>query len=427
MDWHTAKAHAESLGGYLTTITSQSENDFLWINLGSVINNFIWLGATDEVEEGVWKWVTGETFWLGGVDGQNVNGSYSNWGSNEPDDLGSGQDYLAFFASSYGHNGGWDDFGPPIDYHEKPFIVEWDSFPTDPLNTDDDEDGFTENQGDCDDTNPEISPDAIEVCNGIDDNCSGLLDDVPDNDNDGFTICEGDCNDNDQNVNPSVSEIAYNCVDNDCNPTTPYDDLDNDGFAVGVDCNDNDPDVNLNETEIPYNGKDDDCNPTTKDDDLDNDNFLQVTDCDDNDPTVNLGATEIPYNGKDDDCKATTPDDDLDGDGHDNSTDCNDNDSTINPDAQEIKHDGIDQNCNGYDLTIDILKANYNTNNDGLRVEATSSLGSSASLNLEGYGAMEYNALKLKWQINVKNAGGDPGTVTVCGVEGCESANTNQK
>jgi hypothetical protein len=40
---------------------------------------------------------------------------------------------------------------------------------------------------------------------------------------------------------------------------------------------------------------------------------------------------------------------------------------------------------------------------------------------------MTYNLSKLKWQINVKNAGGDPGTVTVCGVEGCETANTTVK
>jgi hypothetical protein len=126
MNWHDAKNYAESQGGYLATITSQNEQDFLWNNFGNVIDDFIWLGATDEVTEGTWQWVTGETFWLGG---QPVNNAYTNWGLNEPDDLGAGQDYLAFFAKSYGHNGGWDDFGPPIDYHEKPFIIEWNFSP----------------------------------------------------------------------------------------------------------------------------------------------------------------------------------------------------------------------------------------------------------------------------------------------------------
>ncbi len=145
-------------------------------------------------------------------------------------------------------------------------------------------------------------------------------------------------------------------------------------------------------------------------------------DCDDTDPEVNLGMTEIPYNGKDDDCNAITLDDDLDGDGYGITTDCNDNDPSIYPDAPEIKHDGIDQDCNGYDLTIDIIKAHYKK--DKLRVEATSSLGETANLILQDFGPMKakkWRASLVKWVIKVKNVGGDPGTATVCGIEGCDS------
>ena len=43
---------------------------------------------------------------------------------------------------------------------------------------DDDNDGFTENQGDCDDTNELISPVAAEICgNTIDDDCDNVVDD----------------------------------------------------------------------------------------------------------------------------------------------------------------------------------------------------------------------------------------------------------
>ncbi|MCA9542243.1 MAG: putative metal-binding motif-containing protein, partial [Myxococcales bacterium] len=39
-------------------------------------------------------------------------------------------------------------------------------------------DGFTVDGGDCDDGNRDVNPDAVEVCNGIDDNCDRRVDDV---------------------------------------------------------------------------------------------------------------------------------------------------------------------------------------------------------------------------------------------------------
>jgi serine protease AprX len=104
--------------------------------------------------------------------------------------------------------------------------------------------------------------------------------------------------------------------------------------------------------------------------------------------------------------------------------DCNDNNSAINPGAAEIKGDGIDQNCNGYDLTIDIIKAVYVASEDKLDVEATSDLGQNAALVLENYGAMKWDRKKSAWTISVRAAGGDPGVVIVSGKEGSEKAET---
>lgn len=46
-------------------------------------------------------------------------------------------------------------------------------------NGDQDMDGYTPAQGDCNDCDPEINPNAIEVLGGPDEDCSGSLDDVP--------------------------------------------------------------------------------------------------------------------------------------------------------------------------------------------------------------------------------------------------------
>ncbi|MGE5894173.1 MAG: putative metal-binding motif-containing protein, partial [bacterium] len=129
-----------------------------------------------------------------------------------------------------------------------------------------------------------------------------------------------------------------------------------------------------------------------------------------------------PYNGTDENCNAMADDDDLDHDGYGIATDCNDNNASIHPGAPEIKFDGIDQDCNGYDLTINITKATYSSRRDTLTVEATSALGASAQLTLSGYGSMTWSKKLSKWTKTVSPAGGNPGTVTVSGMEGSESA-----
>ena len=40
-------------------------------------------------------------------------------------------------------------------------------------------DGFSENAGDCDDADPDTHPNAPEQCNGLDDDCDGVINDDP--------------------------------------------------------------------------------------------------------------------------------------------------------------------------------------------------------------------------------------------------------
>ncbi len=107
MTWHEAKAHCESLGGYLATITSQAENDFVYGNIG-IDGKDIWLGGTDEVVEGTWEWITGEAW------------DYTNWAPGEPNNVGGVEHYLSFF---YAYSSQWNDLR---DHVNASFICEWD-------------------------------------------------------------------------------------------------------------------------------------------------------------------------------------------------------------------------------------------------------------------------------------------------------------
>ena len=93
---------------------------------------------------------------------------------------------------------------------------------------DDDGDGFSENDGDCNDHNPDVSPGAEEDCaNGVDDDCDGDIDadddecdEFSDDDGDGYSENDGDCDDADPGVHPGADEICDDGVDNDCDGDT---------------------------------------------------------------------------------------------------------------------------------------------------------------------------------------------------------------
>ena len=70
---------------------------------------------------------------------------------------------------------------------------------------DDDGDGFSEEEGDCNDDNSAVYPGAVEAANGVDDDCDGVIDegsDAFDDDGDGYTELGGDCDDDDPLVSP---------------------------------------------------------------------------------------------------------------------------------------------------------------------------------------------------------------------------------
>ena len=180
-----------------------------------------------------------------------------------------------------------------------------------------------------------------------------------DNDGDGFSEDQGDCNDNDSSVGPTATEY-YNGRDDDCddvidNDTEGYDD-DGDGYSeAGGDCDDGDPNTYPGATET-CDGEDDDCDTlideTTTCYDDDGDGYTEIGgDCDDSSYVSYPGATEIE-DGKDNDCDGVVDEGtnayDDDGDGYtENAGDCDDTNSAISPAGTETCGDAKDNDCDG--------------------------------------------------------------------------------
>ena len=130
ISWSNAKLAATAAGGYLATIISQAENDFVFglIDEGIYWNNGNvgpWLGGFQPVgsvePDGGWQWVTGEPF------------DYTNWDDNQPNDAASLSDCLHF-----GFGGGrvstWDDM--PDNWQDKgcyAYIIEYEALKSEPV------------------------------------------------------------------------------------------------------------------------------------------------------------------------------------------------------------------------------------------------------------------------------------------------------
>ncbi|MBM3427599.1 MAG: T9SS type A sorting domain-containing protein [Bacteroidetes bacterium] len=184
-----------------------------------------------------------------------------------------------------------------------------------------DNDGFTEAE-DCDDNNAEINPAAIEICDGLDNNCNADVDEgllniyFADLDADGFgdpfnsqEACEltagftednSDCDDSNSQIFPGSTELC-NDLDDDCNDLIDdglafydlFEDLDGDGYGSTVstnsceildgyslesgDCDDADAFSFPSAIEICGNGVDEDC--------IDGDQSCEILGC--TDPTAN--------------------------------------------------------------------------------------------------------------------------------------------
>ncbi len=108
----------------------------------------------------------------------------------------------------------------------------------------------------CSDT----TGDEPEVCDGVDNDCNGIVDDTEDADSDGFNMCD-DCNDTNDLVFPGAAEQCDG-LDNACDGIVPGDELDLDGDGQAEcsgDCDDADSNRFLGNAEV-CDGADNNCN-----------------------------------------------------------------------------------------------------------------------------------------------------------------------
>jgi hypothetical protein len=239
--------------------------------------------------------------------------------------------------------------------------------------------------GDCDDARDDINPDAVEVCNGLDDDCDALVDDEdalppdlqawPDDDGDGWgdtslptdlAVCTlpdgfvsrpGDCADDDPSRNAGATEIPYDGVDQDCSGAdlTDVDGDGVDGGPAGGDCVDTVATILPGAAEV-FDGVDQDCDGLvdegTEGFDDDGDGWAELGgDCDDDNPSIHPSAPEAG-DARDQDCDGVVDEGTLlyddDGDGYAESDgDCNDADAAIYPGAPAQPGMGVDADCAG--------------------------------------------------------------------------------
>ena len=238
-----------------------------------------------------------------------------------------------------------------------------------PLDVDRDGDPCTT---DCDDDDPLRASHLVEDCDGIDNDCDGLLpSDEEDADVDAWRACEGDCNESDSQIHPGAPERC-NGLDDDCNFLVPGDesDADTDGQrGCEGDCNDQERTIYLGAGEI-CDGQDSNCDGTTPPEELDPDGDGVAEcegDCAPGDPTIGPTSPEVCGDGEDNDCDGTidedcfgddddavddddaTPDDDDAADDDDATPD--DDDAT--PDDDDATPDDDDDSADDDDATPD--------------------------------------------------------------------------
>jgi hypothetical protein len=118
MTYNEAKLFAESRNGYIATITSAAEGQWLYDTFGSELRidtGWRFIAGNDDIIEDQWYWSTGEAW------------SYTNWYSGEPNNTDGDEDCIALHPYiSAGHGHYWNDISCAASIHS---LIEYDTLP----------------------------------------------------------------------------------------------------------------------------------------------------------------------------------------------------------------------------------------------------------------------------------------------------------
>ena len=229
--------------------------------------------------------------------------------------------------------------------------------------TDNDQDGYTTCDGDCDDSNLNVNPGTVDICDGVDNNCDGIIDEglaydvmncgacevvcpAPPNSSayctDGICgfFCDPDYADCDGDpVNGCETYLLSNANCGGCNLPCPQGTTCSNGICVST-CS---IDADCPSGMICQNGI---CVPDCPDADADGYTTCDG-DCDDTNASFNPGAMD-DCNGNDNNCDGIIANSvDQDADGFTSCAgDCDDTNAQVWPGATEIC-DGLDNDCDG--------------------------------------------------------------------------------
>lgn len=91
--WEDAENICKAYGGHLASISSQSDQNFMFTNIKQYTNGHFWIGYNDRANESVFVWTDG------------ANSTFTNWGYKEPNDYNKNEDC----AEIPGNSGRWND------------------------------------------------------------------------------------------------------------------------------------------------------------------------------------------------------------------------------------------------------------------------------------------------------------------------------